>query len=489
VERDQRLQRLRDMRMQLQRDRDTDTSSAGPREEPSPAQRRKESPSAVATRTPRREPSPAQRRRGSSSSVRPTTPRREPSPVQRKKDPSSMLSLSCSTPGPSDTAGSLAGSSVGPASLYARGEAWLEKKRLREKELREEALRDEVKKCTFCPNSSTGSAALVTPDRARQLFDRQLSWRQRLDDECERLRREKREASEREVEALRKTGAAVRSHSARGRGEASVGDSTSVFSSFYQRNREWQRVRDERLERLHHEEIARHMRPSEREGQVRAASSNQRCRSESLDRSVRAGARSSGGDTMAGAAAATLPTGEVTASSAPAATMAAATVAAPEEPVIPTSAADAGASLQQSASQPVRPVHAVPGQPIRAPWSALGPNLCTESSASDSHERTEIFSRLESLRRCLASSESRGTPLWQRAIRVDRARMGGAGAAPLRSRKADVSSSVTMQEQPSVGSIPPARDRAFSPLPAGCKWHPLPPGQWHGGAPRGYSRR
>lgn len=76
-----------------------------------------------------------------------------------------------------------------------------------------------------------------------------------------------------------------------------------------------------------------------------------------------------------------------------------------------------------------RAPHATPGQPVRAPWPAHERKACVEPT--DSGERLEVLGHLQTLRRCLASSQGRGAAGWQRAIRVEVARLQGAGAAPL----------------------------------------------------------
>merc|ERR1711988_1893214 len=125
-------------------------------------------------------------------------------------------------------------------------------------ELREQTLQTEISECTFKPISSTSKIRAVTPDRARRLFERHLSWKQRLNDENDKQRKEKREANEREIRLLRRSASADaprRSASAdaafrlRGACQHATGnrcseDVDTVFKQLYQRNRQWQRERD-----------------------------------------------------------------------------------------------------------------------------------------------------------------------------------------------------------------------------------------------------
>jgi len=164
------------------------------------------------------------------------------------------------------------------ASIYERGAAWLARKRCRDKALREQALHDEVSRCTFHPAvSSTSRAAAaaaagtppelrrpraVTPDRARQLFERQLRWRQRLDDEAEQLRRAKAEAEAAEALELQGRGptaaAASRTpRSSRGTGGSSSAHEALPSDALYERGKRWQRDKDERLAQMQEEDLLR----------------------------------------------------------------------------------------------------------------------------------------------------------------------------------------------------------------------------------------
>lgn len=152
--------------------------------------------------------------------------------------------------------------SLGPPSLFARGEASREQKRVREKALREEAWRNEVSDCTFKPKSFGQSVRAVTPDRARRLFERHLSWKQRLDDDFEKQRQQKRQADEQEIKALQRSKSAdavVRrcgSHPC-SFSRMTSNDIDSVFHDLYERNQKWQRARDARVEQMLEEDFSR----------------------------------------------------------------------------------------------------------------------------------------------------------------------------------------------------------------------------------------
>mmetsp|Transcript_2865 Transcript_2865/g.5505 ORF Transcript_2865/g.5505 Transcript_2865/m.5505 type:complete len:865 (+) Transcript_2865:127-2721(+) len=390
--------------------------------------------------------------------------RREPSPGQRRR----------SSPSPAVAAALQQNVSCGPASLFARGEAWRERKRLREKELREEAIRHEVSACTFRPEtmqrgsggvstatapSSTTPPATVTPDRARRLFERHMSWRQRLDDQCERRRSEQRLAAERELRELRdiRVGArrassaepAIRRSSSTQARMSSKASVDLVFSSLYERNCEWQRARDARVERLHDEELARILQPADRPeaAQLPTARSGH-VRQQPAATPVGAGASTGTGSSqpVRASRAALLATAAAAASSSAPAS------AAPPPP------SQAGGS---SSSSQIAVHHASSGTPR---MRAQGPE-CVPDEASPPDEHTQVLEQLQALRRCLVSSQSRNSGTWQRTIRVESARLSGAGAAPLRTRPA----AETTPRANSAAAGNAARGRAWSPSTARCK--------------------
>lgn len=312
--------------------------------------------------------------------------------------------------GPSEQERSRSLSPRGPASLYMRGEAWLERKRSRERSLREEAQRQEVSECTFQPKtfasasscaSLSGTSALstsyprpMTPERARQLFDRQQTWRLRLDEESDRRRQEQRAEEEREVQLCRR--AASAGPALRRREEEAL-DADTAFANFHERNRRWQRERETRWEQLHDEVLRSHTRPSR--SRPRSASETPRPKP--------------------GLAAC-----ERTAQDA-------------EQP-LPCHALLVPAPPEGSPNLTLarRVPHAAPGQPVRAlpvPGLSACASLAAEDQSSDG-ERFEVFSHLQALRQHLICSKGRSSeaPGWQRALQVEGARLMGAGAAPFR---------------------------------------------------------
>lgn len=369
--------------------------------------------------------------------------RREPSPSQTRSSPSSALAASAPV-----------GSNSGPASLFARGEAWRERKRLREKELREEAMRHEVSACTFRPDTMQRGAgcistavvpvgstppASVTPDRARRLFERQVSWRQRLDDVCERRRSEQRQAAEREIRELRgirvctrrassAEPALRRSASAQARA-SSKADVDLVLSSLYERNCEWQRARDARIERLHDEELARILQPAERpEGtqQLTARTAHLRQNIAAAPVSAGVGATASVSQPIRACRSALLST-------AAAAGCPPATATSASQPSQAVALSSSHAKGNACCTQPPRRECSTgtPRSVTKAPATARTPD---KPATADEH--TQVLEQLQALRRCLVSSQSRNSGTWQRTIKVENARLTGAGAAPLRSRAA-----------------------------------------------------
>lgn len=155
------------------------------------------------------------------------------------------------------------GRSVAPsqevASVYTRGEAWLERKRQRETELREERSRQEICACTFCPDTRAlsgvraGAETLqkkstsITKDEAQRFFQRNLAWKQRLDERHDNQRKKGLEAAEVEVRALRRT-ASTPVHPNM--------DADDVLTQFYERNIAWQSDCEKRSKMLYEESVA-----------------------------------------------------------------------------------------------------------------------------------------------------------------------------------------------------------------------------------------
>lgn len=192
-----------------------------------------------------------------------------------RHDAASVSPSSSSLPPRGSSTTSQVGS--GPLYVYARSEKWLERKRACEQVKREASIKQDMNQCTFHPRTTPRgihSQTPVTQDRAREFFERHLSWRQRLDDAREEQRRLKREAGEREILALRQPSTfrrmgqvtpRRRSSSASpipqrmaGAGAKRRGPSASdptrdqredVFQKFYERNCAWQRAREQDLKR------------------------------------------------------------------------------------------------------------------------------------------------------------------------------------------------------------------------------------------------
>lgn len=289
----------------------------------------------------------------------------------------------------------------GPASLYIRGEAWLEKKRLREEELRAEAFQAEVSECTFRPAVPTSARSsfrasttpTVTPQRARLLFERQLTWRQRLEDERERLRRERRETEESKLRAIQCQSARRRS--------ASVGTAATkedVFAAFHARNHRWLMAKEERahVDRLRDAPHQQSLR-SDKSPEGRRGASNRNA----VPRPLSADGATSGGVSQHAS-----PTDE-------------APLRSSSWSVMPP---DFGSSTSSSASAPFQ-------QP-----------LVVDSAKSDPEkaEREEILQHLQTLRKCLSRSKPRCgiAPTTQKSRHTDGATIHqrAPAAAPSRTR-------------------------------------------------------
>mmetsp|Transcript_119468 Transcript_119468/g.381146 ORF Transcript_119468/g.381146 Transcript_119468/m.381146 type:complete len:934 (+) Transcript_119468:105-2906(+) len=432
--------------------------------------------------------------------------------------------------------GASSSSSSGAPSLYERGEAWLARKRVREQVLRREKLENETCECTFRPAvSSAGGVQTprsVTEDRARRLFERQLSWRQSLEEERARRRRERQEVEEAELQAQRRAASAGPRRAARRRaascgtpregpsstdhasGQGTARSVDEIFAEFYARSCLWQRGRDERVEQRQDEEFLR----------LTAAASVQQ-----LPPTTTAAAE----DPAAPAA----PVARLRRGERPvAATGSARERLGGNQPVRArpgVAASSAAALLDSLATARVRggaggggagdPEAAVPRQRAAEAWAAATATVPAavgqegQAQGAEADERQEVLSHLSALRRCLSSSAARagataaaaaGGPLasgggsssgassrsrlglggaagWQRVLRVEGARLQGAGAAPLSTRTSDGQGGARSRRAsprpcsagPSAGSAsgaaaggeawpPPRRQR--SPSPAGA---------------------
>lgn len=287
--------------------------------------------------------------------------------------------------------------------MYARCEEWVERKRARELAKREELLRQDLRECTFYPSTASRGTPMpvsVTDDRARDLFERQLSWKQRLDDSHEQQRRLKREAAEQEVRAIRQM--STRSaHATTPRGDAShqaeggdIKDPDATFDRFYERNCAWQRAREENIERRSGELLTRALRPWEQEARVYRRPRSASVMPRSVGGPPPARSSSSGSIAVADAGRAL-------------------SFVIPEPLKLQTR--DQKCLVGGAGVAPPRiamaPVHAVVGQPIRARRIAVvgcPPGVSASSPASG--ERAEVLSHLQALRSRLVSAQG-GDPV------------------------------------------------------------------------------
>eukprot|EP00427_Karlodinium_veneficum_P019966 CAMPEP_0169127218 /NCGR_PEP_ID=MMETSP1015-20121227/35886_1 /TAXON_ID=342587 /ORGANISM="Karlodinium micrum, Strain CCMP2283" /LENGTH=700 /DNA_ID=CAMNT_0009190977 /DNA_START=64 /DNA_END=2165 /DNA_ORIENTATION=+ len=330
----------------------------------------------------------------SKSTPRPQSSRRDASPKRILSTPSTRLQT-----------------------LYARDQAWLERKQLREKELREAAFQNEVRECTFRPATlyAPTPRGTMTPDRARQLFDRQVSWKQRLTENSEWKRREIREASERSIKELRRSASAdavVRMRSCRSKSPSGRGalDVDGVFSELIERNLKWKRARDARIEQLQENALTQQLQSAE---QVHSSRTKMR------------GVQRSHSCELGG--------GHLARDNAPSPALDGSSEVAKNLALTCTSV-DIDVEHPKVELQMRRSIsmNSIPGQPVRA----FGSTGALSSHIGDSTEHLEVMTHLQSLQRCLRSSQSCNTGTWQRTVRVAAARISGAGAAPLRSASA-----------------------------------------------------
>lgn len=335
--------------------------------------------------------------------------------------------------------------------LYARDQAWLERKQLREKELREAAFQNEVRECTFRPATlyAPTSRGTMTPDRARQLFDRHVSWKQRLTDNSEWKRREIREASERSIKELRRSASAdavVRMRSCRSKSPSGRGalDVDGVFSELIERNLKWKRARDARIEQLQENALTQQLHSAEQ-----VHSSRTKMRGLQRSHSCELGGGHLARDNATSAA--------LDGSSEVAKNLA-----------LTCTSVDIDVEHTKVELQMPRSIsmNSIPGQPVRA----FGSTGALNSHIGDSTEHLEVMTHLQSLQRCLRSSQSCNTGTWQRTVRVAAARLSGAGAAPLRS--ASVHSISQLACDAPGGGMRTARSRTRSPS-ARCNSQPL----------------
>eukprot|EP00931_Biecheleriopsis_adriatica_P075106 TRINITY_DN49052_c0_g1_i1.p1 TRINITY_DN49052_c0_g1~~TRINITY_DN49052_c0_g1_i1.p1 ORF type:complete len:1023 (-),score=212.60 TRINITY_DN49052_c0_g1_i1:95-3163(-) len=337
----------------------------------------------------------------------------------------------------------------GPVGLFESGEIWLEKKRLKEHAMREQAKREELNECTFQPTlTSPASPRHMPANRARSLFDRQQHWRQCLDEACDRKRQEQREEEEREVRRCRSASAGRRrSLTPRGR-ELSL-DADAAFANFHQRNQRWQREKEIRWERMHEEQ-----RRCTSSGPL--AARTPRLRASSADAARHASPRRTAHECSPGSSKGKeqpLPSWALLVPAPPEGRECIAQQnphTAPGQPVraLPLefgaerfgSSASATKSrnekLQSAAKQGKSGYSSSSSKSTTASAGSLrscsGTEECNQASSSSDGERQEVLNHLQALRQCLVSSKGRSDVTgWQKAMRVEGARLQGAGAAPL----------------------------------------------------------
>jgi len=108
-----------------------------------------------------------------------------------------------------------------------------------------------------------------------------------------------------------------------------------------------------------------------------------------------------------------------------------------------------------------------PRQPVRVLRQAT-------TAPAESGECAEIMDHLQALKRCLVSSQTRNSGTWQRTVRIETARLAGAGAAPLRATPLQTATPRSLPPAtlpgPSATSSPKttARCRTRSPAMARC---------------------
>lgn len=341
-------------------------------------------------------------------------------------------------------------------------------------------MRHEVKECTFRPAVASASPrreprvsprSRMTPDRASALFKRQLSWRQQLDAACEQQRRDKLAAAEQEVRAIRRSASAIPAvrqrsstpppkakgaampYTPRARTPRANADPDTIFREFYERNRQWCRARDERIERLQDEEIARQRQPSLRRSRWETPPRVQRSRSASLGP----------GGNAEGLKASQMADGD--ARQRPCADRG----SSPRKTPLIVRASSSGAPAMQA-------LHVASGQPVRASRTLLGNEAEMDMLG---HEHVEVMNHLRALQRCMSSSQSRSSAGWQKVLRVEGARLQGAGAAPLRSVPSNGPLTPVRRRGPSAASGDgwAPRGRTQSPMPqarARCSKTPSP---------------
>ena len=152
---------------------------------------------------------------------------------------------------------SVPGGAPGPMQVHSRGEVWMEHRKKRQYLRREEARQEELKECTFKPQLSSTprgrvlSSSLSCPkisqftprhecrhERHVELYDRQMQWRQRLEEKWDEARQRKQELAE-QMQLAQLAQPQPQPSQLRLRSPREVNE---AFERFHQRSRQWQQA-------------------------------------------------------------------------------------------------------------------------------------------------------------------------------------------------------------------------------------------------------
>lgn len=280
-------------------------------------------------------------------------------------------------------------------------------------------------------------------------------------------------------------------------------DAETAFASFHERNQQWQRDREARLEKRHdmmgHNKTSSVVLPPQRErsSQPRSASAGgtpphsprelgkycQSIQQASLDPElpssavlVPASAEPGIGTQLQACESGTLRQSSAAAGSRSPCRMPQISRGKPVRATVPASILVAtesqcktlvGRREQNDSESSI--CHVGSSKSCSGVWK--GSEAGHESLLSSDGERSEVMNQLQALRQCLVSSKARHQDAagWQKALRVEAARLRGAGAAPLRSshqRSSSMSSgpAASLQEMSSIqAAAAQARARPSSP--------------------------
>lgn len=155
---------------------------------------------------------------------------------------------------------SVPGGAPGPMQVHSRGEVWMEHRKKRQYLRREEARQEELKECTFKPQlSSTPHGRVLssslscpkisqcTPRHERQrhehchveLYDRQMQWRQRLEEKWDEARQRKQKELAEQMQLAPQLAQLPQPSQLRLRSPREVNE---AFERFHQRSRQWQQA-------------------------------------------------------------------------------------------------------------------------------------------------------------------------------------------------------------------------------------------------------